>query len=124
MFSEFDSEPTQVSILSGGTVRSVVADVTGAFVMLGSGQTPGEGTCEQYWTLNEVEVPKGTLFSQSQFEGMARGSAVLHAVLTAALASQNVVWVMAVWGPQLRGARARNGFGAELQTIEVRAGAC
>ena len=116
MFSEFDSEPTQVSILSGGTVRSVVADVTGAFVMLGSGQTPGEGTCEQYWTLNEVEVPKGTLFSQSQFEGMARGSAVL--------ASQNVVWVMAVWGPQLRGARARNGFGAELQTIEVRAGAC
>ena len=45
MFSDFDSEPTQVSISSGGTVRSVVADVTGAFVMLGSGQTPGEGTC-------------------------------------------------------------------------------
>ena len=50
---------------------------------------------EQYWTLNEVEVPKGTLFSQCQFEGMARGSAVL--------ASQNVVWVMAVWELQLRG---------------------
>ena len=29
MFSEFDSEPTQVSISSGGTVRRVVAVVTG-----------------------------------------------------------------------------------------------
>ena len=32
-----------------GSVRNVALGVTGALIALGTGQHPGEGTCEQYF---------------------------------------------------------------------------
>ena len=69
MYTSFGNEPEQVCVATGGSVRSVVIGVTGALVMLGSGQIPGDGTCEQYWVLNEVEVPEGSLHALPRVRG-------------------------------------------------------
>jgi hypothetical protein len=69
MFSGFGDESTQVRSTVGGSIRNIVVDITGTMVMLGSGQDPGQGSCQRYAVLNEVEVPEGTPFAQSRVRG-------------------------------------------------------
>ena len=69
IFHGFDDAASQVRATEGAAVRNVIKCVTGALVMLGCGQNPGEGTCERYWVLNELEVPEGTQFAQPRIRG-------------------------------------------------------
>ena len=56
IFTPFADEPRQVNAAVGSTVRNIALCVTGALVCLGSGQEPGEGTCEAYWVVDEEEL--------------------------------------------------------------------
>ena len=85
MFSGFGDESTQVRSTVGGSIRNIVVDITGTMVMLGSGQDPGQGSCQRYAVLNEVEVPEGTPFAQSRVRG-GTGDLQLR------LASGEIVW--------------------------------
>jgi hypothetical protein len=69
MFCEFGNQPTQVCSGTGASVRNVVVGITGALVLMGCGQQPGEGTCERYAVLNEMEVPDGTPGAQYRVRG-------------------------------------------------------
>ena len=70
LFRQFGEEPTQVRAAAGGAVRNVALGVTGALLALGSGQCPGEGTCEQYWVgADGLEVPHGTAQAVPRIRG-------------------------------------------------------
>ena len=43
--------------------------VTGAFAALGTGAMPGEGTCERYWVVRDVEVQDGVPHAVSRVRG-------------------------------------------------------
>eukprot|EP00966_Prymnesium_polylepis_P328320 7384124-Prymnesium_polylepis.1 len=64
-----EDEPTQVQAAVGAPVRSVVLGVTGAMVALGFGSEPGEGTCQEYWAVGELEVPEGTPHAARRVRG-------------------------------------------------------
>eukprot|EP00966_Prymnesium_polylepis_P332766 7388242-Prymnesium_polylepis.1 len=55
LFSFLGDEPVQVSAAIGARVRNVALGVTGALIALGVGATPGEGTCDNYWVVDDVE---------------------------------------------------------------------
>ena len=69
LFSFLGDEPVQVSVASGGRVRNVALAVTGALATLGVGATPGDGTCENYWVVDDVEVPAGTMNAVRRVRG-------------------------------------------------------
>jgi hypothetical protein len=52
-----------------GAIRSVVLGITGLLVALGFGQAPGEGTCEQFFVLEQEEVPEGTAGATPRVRG-------------------------------------------------------
>jgi hypothetical protein len=85
IFTGLGEDPTQVRATSGGSVRNVALGVTGTLVALGAGQNPGEGTCEQYWVVDEVEVPDSTPHAQRRVRG-GTGDLQLR------LASGSTVW--------------------------------
>jgi len=60
IFTGFGDETTQVRATSRAPIRNVVLGVTGALIALGHGETPGEGSCEAYYIIDEVEVAAGT----------------------------------------------------------------
>eukprot|EP00966_Prymnesium_polylepis_P214233 4961139-Prymnesium_polylepis.1 len=69
IFTGLGADSTQVRAAADGSVRNVVLGVTGTLIALGIGQLPGEGTCEHYWVVDEVEVPEGTPQSQRRVRG-------------------------------------------------------
>ena len=62
-------EPLQVCSPVNAPVRSVVLDITGALVALGFGEAPGQGTCERFFVVNEVEVPEDTVGASPGMRG-------------------------------------------------------
>jgi hypothetical protein len=70
LFTGFgDGEPTQVQAALNAPVYIVAMGVTGAFAALGTGAVPGEGTCERYWVVDEVEVQEGVPLAMSRVRG-------------------------------------------------------
>jgi hypothetical protein len=70
LFTGFgDGEPTQVQAALNAPVHNVAMGVTGDFAALGTGAVPGEGTCERYWVVDEVEVQEGVPLAMSRVRG-------------------------------------------------------
>eukprot|EP00310_Coccolithus_braarudii_P016346 CAMPEP_0183339758 /NCGR_PEP_ID=MMETSP0164_2-20130417/6572_1 /TAXON_ID=221442 /ORGANISM="Coccolithus pelagicus ssp braarudi, Strain PLY182g" /LENGTH=188 /DNA_ID=CAMNT_0025509815 /DNA_START=330 /DNA_END=894 /DNA_ORIENTATION=- len=69
IFTSLGNNPRQVSAEIGCNVCNIALELTGTLVALGTGQNPGEGTCEQYWVVDEMEVPESTLHAQRRIRG-------------------------------------------------------
>jgi hypothetical protein len=84
IFTGMGDESTQVRSTIGGSVRNVMLGVTGTLIALGHGESPGEGSCEHYFVVGEVEVAAQTSGALRRVRGgtgdlqlrLANGSAV------------------------------------------------